>query len=116
MPALRRAGADTDASLKSLDRAAAHRDVRDGIGVDADALSTGPGRNIAELEVVAIDRDVVVLDIDGVDVARGGADVVPQAPSTLRGNHRGYRVDEAGAAIVVLGGRCRYGQCNKRDC
>src|ERR1044072_6430215 len=102
MPALRRAGADTDTSLKSLDRAAAHRDVRHGIGVDADVVSAGPRRNIAELEVAAVDSDVVGLDIDGVDVARGGADVVPQAPGTWRGDHRGYRVDEAGTGGVAL--------------
>src|SRR4249919_3990514 len=61
-------------------------------------------RRIVELEVVAVDGDVVGIDVDRGAIRDRGAHVLFQAPSTL-GVYRGrHRSDESGAVVVTLGG------------
>src|SRR5262249_10212071 len=92
VPVSRDHGVDADAVVKCQDRAVAHRDVGKALGKDAHAIGVGSGWTIADLEPVAVDRNVAVLYLDGVNAGCAGAQVMPQAPSTLCGDRRGHSV------------------------
>src|SRR5690606_5717836 len=79
---------------------------------DAVCLRSIAGGQATELEMVAVDRDVVRGDGDraaaaGTDV---GGQVPAQAPHALGGDDRGYRIDEARAVVEGFGGGCRPGR------
>src|SRR5690606_12163047 len=59
----------------------------------------------ADLEIVAVDGDVVGGDGDGRSAGDRGAQVLLQAPRALGGDRGGQRIDEAGAVVVALGGK-----------
>jgi hypothetical protein len=63
-----------------------------------------PGRQFTDLEIVAVDGDVVGVDRDGATAGIGRALVLAQAPHALLADHGRQRVDEAAAVVVALGG------------
>src|SRR3954452_8766542 len=58
-------------------------------------------------KAVAVDRDVVGLDLDHVTGRGRSVQVLPQTPGALGGKGRRRSVDESEAGMVALGGRCR---------
>ncbi len=98
--------------------AVAHGDVLpvdrlDALGLRADARSQA-----TQLEAVAIDGDVVGVDLDGAADGNGRAEVLAQAPGALAVDDGGYRIDEPGTRRMGLGlggqGRKQQGAEQKR--
>src|SRR5690606_23651576 len=95
--------AQVDADPESADAAVANRDVLAVVGVDPVGLGADAAPEPAELEVVAVDGDIVGVDRDrraGVDA---GGQVVAQAPHALGRDARRERVDVAGATVETVG-------------
>src|SRR5690606_27482475 len=95
---------EIDPSVEPTHVAMAHGDVLSVAGVDAVSPGSIPRSQAADLEIVAVDGDVVGVDPDGTTACDGGAQVLVQAPHALGGDGGGQRIDEAGAVVVALGG------------
>src|ERR1041385_1809803 len=61
-------------------------------------------------KAVAVDRDIVGLNVDYVAAGGRSVQVLPQTPNALSGDGRRQRVDESHAGIIALGGRRRVGR------
>lgn len=65
-----------------------------------------PVRQSANLEMVAVDGDIVGVNGDGVATGDGGRQVPAQAPGALSADGGGQRVDKAGAVFIAAGMCC----------
>src|ERR1041384_216803 len=61
-------------------------------------------------EAVAVDRDIVGLNVDYVAAGGRSVQVLPQTPNALSGDGRRQRVDKSHAGIIALGSRRRVGR------
>src|SRR5690606_16508736 len=105
------AAAEPDAAAEPAHVAAADRRIRPWGGkrhMYAVGLGGRAGREVADLEIVAVDRDVVGRDGDRVAAGDRCGKVLAQAPGACLRDHRGDGVDEADAGVVAFprdGGR-----------
>src|SRR5438270_1115058 len=113
-PGSRRGPSDPDSKAKALDRAVPHGDVGVPPGEHAGAARSGPGWEIAQAQPVAIDREVVGLDIDRADAGGIGHHVMPQAPGSRRRDDDRHGIDIVDAIVVAAGCRGAGGPAGKR--
>ena len=104
-----------DADLEAADIAVADGAVQAAVRGDARGHGAGPRGQAAQLEVVAVERDVVGGDGDGHATAEGGAQVMAQAPGALGADQGGQGVDEPRAVVVAPGGTGREWQGRTED-
>src|SRR5690606_15141539 len=119
-----RAAIEPDPAIEAANVAMAYDDILLVEGMDALGVGSSPRGQAAELEMVAIDGDVVRGDGDCVAAVRTdvGTQVSAHAPHVLGRDDRWYRINEARAFGGGLGGPGRLasrlqesGQCEACD-
>src|SRR5205085_10455082 len=78
---------------EATDRAVPDREVQSAVGIDARRRRGSTAARPAYPKAVAVDRDVVGLDLDHVTGRGRSVQVLPQTPGALGGNGRRPRVD-----------------------
>src|SRR5207344_3245363 len=92
-----------DADKKATDIAVPDRGVEARGSNDAVGECSRARRESTDLEIVAIDRDVVGGDGDGLAAGDGGGQVLFETPRALGADRRRQRRDETGAVVVAFG-------------